>query len=136
MIIFIFFSFFFDSFSILKFCNYFLFLSIFLFDIIFCFVFLFTFFLWQPPTNKKSVLWCDKSVIVESTDFFSFTKMPLYSFLRKWKYQKVLFNFCIQIYLFWILKWKLNTNTKPNKFLNSESHKKQEKKKGFFDQTK
>ena len=52
-------------------------------------------------------------------------KISLYLFLRKWKHQKVVFSFCIQI-LFFLLKMKLNANKKLNNFFSSESHEKTE----------
>ena len=64
--------------------------------------FFFSFYDNHQQRESKSILWYDKLVIVEPTDLIFFTKMSLYSFSRKWKYQKVVFSFCIQILLFYI----------------------------------
>ena len=69
-------------------------------------LFFFFFYDNHQQRESKSVLRYDKSVIMEPTDLIFFTKMSLYSFSRKWKYQKVVFSFCIQILFFFILKMK------------------------------
>ena len=137
------------SFSIFIFCTHFLYSNLaFIFFVSIYFFAWYHFLLCLPFTfffdnqqhrerererERERVLWCDKSVIVRPTNLIFLRKMSQYSFLRKWKHQKIVFIFVFKSFFFffeywkWKMKnekWKLNTNTKPNKFFSSRSHKK------------
>ena len=54
-------------------------------------------------------------------DWF-FTKMQLFSFKKNENIKKLYSAFAFKYYIFRYLKWKLNTNTKSNKFLSDGSY--------------
>ena len=63
--------------------------------------------------------------------------MLLYSFKKKWKHQKVVFSFCIQILFFWILKIKIEYKYNQTSFLIRGPMKtKNDKMQHFFAQGK
>ena len=91
------------SFSILKSCTNFLFPSFFFvwYHFLLCLPLHFFFFLWQPPTKRE------REVSNNGTHRFDFfTKMPLYSFSRKWNTQKSYIYFLYSNPIFLILKMK------------------------------
>ena len=124
-------------FSIFIFCTHFLYSNLVLIFVfiyffvwhhfLFCLPLHFFFFFFydnHQQRESKSVLRYDKSVIVELTDLIFFTKISLYSFSRKWIYQKVVFSFCIQILFFYIKNENKIQIQSQNKFFSGRSNKK------------
>ena len=115
-------------FWLFKSCIHFFYPTNFMFAIIFgssfCLLFFFFFLIYifqlKIQHNWECVFWWGKLVLVEPIYlifFFKnfFMKISLYLFLRKWKHQKVVFSFCIQI-LFFLLKMKIECKYKTKQF--------------------
>ena len=114
-------------FFFIKSCICFLYPTHFMFGIIFwssfCFFYFILYFSIKNSTQlRESVCFFMGQVNISGIIDWFFTKMQLFSFKKNENIKKLYSAFVFKYYIFRYLKWKLNTNTKSNKFLSDGSY--------------